>query len=605
MAAAGNDARSAIMDWAHGDPDWRNHPAFYPAGWADMNVGWDRNWVAYNPDGDENLADNTLYHGLISVGAARHEYGHEDRSEFWLWVDTDEDDEMDGGENYNFYLNCPTWFSNFGRWVNMVAPGQGIYSTTPVSYPFVMNFFEGVDAGYGWLDGTSQAAAFVAGGAARVWSLNAAQTNAQIKSVLIETGFDPADFYGKNQLAVDESVTEPWKAEWDDNKYNWFVKDEWNPNDDYVRAPYCYPTTVDDGDPTINPFSAAEDMSAVRYLNIAAAMNRFRIYAHLREALSGTPLDGATVQLKLGAKIVDRMVVKADRDRWFSVILNNIPYQGGGVYQYQVSRKGYTAGFQTFYAFTLNASAPGMPVPGDGWWAAYADVSVPQANKNLHAVLDWTAKPWDPEIRGANLDLFLWLPDNWPPADPNGDGGVVNRGPFFGNYQPAYDIYPPGHPNEGWDGNLGEGSLLDAFLFGETWDMPYAQHNFDRWGDDRLPAESITIRTKSGLPWYPGTYTFMVTDYSSSYPDGGFGNEPNRLDIDSGQFVYPVVRLWSGGKLLKTAELNSESTDPNCYDEGVNADFWKALTVNGITYSAFQDCGTAELPGEGSSILPY
>ena len=86
VAAAGNDARSAIMDWAHEDhPDWRNHPAFYPAGWADSNVGWenpDGGWVAYNPDNDLNTADNVIYQGLISVGATRHQDGHEDGSDF-------------------------------------------------------------------------------------------------------------------------------------------------------------------------------------------------------------------------------------------------------------------------------------------------------------------------------------------------------------------------------------------------------------------------------------------------------------------------------------------------------------------------------------------
>ena len=610
VAAAGNDARSATMDWAHEDhPDWRNHPAFYPAGWADSNVGWenpDGGWVAYNPDNDLNTADNVIYQGLISVGATRHQDGHEDGSDFWNWVDTNEDGVMDEGENFNYDMYCLTWFSNYGRWVNMTAPGQGIYSTTPVSYPFAMNYFDGMDSGYGWMDGTSQAAAFVSGAAARVWSLDKTQTNADIKTQLVETGHDPADFYGSDHYAVDETVADPWTAYEDDEKYNWFQEDENDPNDDYARQPFCYPTASDDGDGNANPFGAAEDMSGTRILNVAAAMDRFRVYAQVRDAFTGMPLEGAKVQVKLGKKVVDKVLVKADRDEFFSVIFNNVPYEDGGVYQYQVSAKGYTAGYQTYHEFTLDALDPDGPVPGSGLIEEYGNVSVPESNANLHAVLDWTALPWVPEMEEANLDLYLWLPQSWPAGDPDANGAVVNLGRLFGDYQPAYDVYPEPHPWAGWDGNAAEGNLLDPAMYTSKPDVgPNAQHVFERGGDTRASTETITIRTQKGLPWYLDDYTFMVTDYSASYPDGGFGDEPDRLNIDDDSFVFPVVRLWMKGKLLTTVRLDDTVVDPRCYDDGVDADFWKALTVNGKTYTVSQECGTAELYGEGNSIFPY
>ena len=608
VAAAGNDMRSAIMDWAHDDhPDWRNHPAFYPAGWADSNVGWDDDgWVAYNRDNNLNTADNDIYQGLISVGATRHENGHEDGSDFWQWVDTNEDDVMDEGENYNYDTHCLTWFSNYGRWVNMTAPGQGIYSTTPVSNPFAMNYYEGMNSGYDWMDGTSQAAAFVSGAAARVWSLDKYQTNADIKTRLVETGHDPADFYGSDHFAVDEIVTDPWTA-YSDYDNNWIVGDEDDPNDDYLIMPYCYPTASEDGDGNPNPYGAAEDMSGARILNVAAAMDRFRVYAQVRDAFTGMPLEGAKVQVKLDGKVVDKVVVKSDQDEFFSVIFNNLPYRDGGVYQYQVSAKGYTAGYQTYHEFTLDALDPDGPVQGSGMVEQYGNVSVPESNANLHAVLDWTSIPWIPEIQEANLDLYLWLPQGWPPSSSDPNGAVINRGRLFDEYQPAYDLYPEPHPWAGWNGNAGEGTLLDPPLFTDDpdWNSEYAQHNFERWGDDRAPTESITIRTQKGLPWYTGDYTFMVTDYSASYPDGGFGYEPDRLEIGGGEFVYPVVRLWMKGKLLTTVRLDETVVDPRCYDDGVNADFWKALTVNGSTYTVSQECGTAELFGEGDSIFPY
>ena len=607
VAAAGNDSRSATMDWAHDEhPDWRNHPAFYPAGWADMNVGWEEGngWVAYNPDEDLNEADNSIYQGLISVGATRYQDGHEDGSDFWHWVDTNEDDVMDEGENYNGQY-CLAQFSNYGRWVNITAPGQGIYSTTPVSYPFAMNYYDGLNSGYGWLDGTSQAAAFVSGATARVWSLDRTLTNDAVKTRLIETGEDPANYYGENFFAVDEAVADPW-AYMDEEKYGWHQEDEEDPNDDYAREAFCYPTSGEDEDGNANPFGDAEDMSGTRILNVAAAMDRFRIYANVRDAFTGLPLDGAKVQIKLGTKVVDKVVVKSGADDFFSLVFNNIPYQDGGVYQYQVNRKGYTAGFQTYYQFTLDALDPNSPVPGSGIAEAYGNVSVPESNANLHAVLDWTAYPWESGLDGANLDFYLWMPQDWPTYDENANGTVINRGRLFGDYQPAYDLYPSPHPWEGWDGNGDIGNLLDASMYTTKPDTPpYAQHNFERWGDDRATTESITIRTQKGYPWYTGDYTFMVTDYSSSYPDGGFGDEPNRLDIDSDQFVHPVVRLWMKGKLLATVRLDDNAVDPLCYDDGVNADFWKALTVNGKVYTTSQECGTAELPGEGDSIFPY
>jgi len=109
---------------------------------------------------------------------------------------------------------------------------------------------------------------------------------------------------------------------------------------------------------------------------------------------------------------------------------------------------------------------------------------------------------------------------------------------------------------------------------------PYAQHIFERGGDARASTETFTIRTNRGLPWYPDDYTFMMEDYSANYLDGGFGDEPDRLNIASNSFVFPTVRLWMKGKLLAIVRLDSNSVDPKCYDDGVDADFWKALTVN-------------------------
>jgi thermitase len=59
-------------------------------------------------------------------------------------------------------------FSSYGRWVELAAPGQSIYSTMPM-YSVTLNG-AGVAMNYGYLSGTSMACPHVAGVAALIWS---------------------------------------------------------------------------------------------------------------------------------------------------------------------------------------------------------------------------------------------------------------------------------------------------------------------------------------------------------------------------------------------------------------------------------------------------
>jgi subtilisin family serine protease len=67
-----------------------------------------------------------------------------------------------------------TWFSNYGKKVDVAAPGQNIYSTIPNNT-------------YGFKDGTSMAAPHVAGLAALVWSKNPYLTNKQVRKCIEST----------------------------------------------------------------------------------------------------------------------------------------------------------------------------------------------------------------------------------------------------------------------------------------------------------------------------------------------------------------------------------------------------------------------------------
>lgn len=64
-----------------------------------------------------------------------------------------------------------TDFANYGKWISFAAPGEGIYSTFPIS-------------GYAWWSGTSMAVPFVAGQAALISSLDSSLNPRQIAMLI-------------------------------------------------------------------------------------------------------------------------------------------------------------------------------------------------------------------------------------------------------------------------------------------------------------------------------------------------------------------------------------------------------------------------------------
>lgn len=86
-------------------------------------------------------------------------------------------------ENYRWLSGTTTrsYFSNYGTWCDISAPGESILSTL---------FYEGTQDAYGFMSGTSMASPVVAGVAAMVRSANPALSAKQVRSVLCDTAVD-------------------------------------------------------------------------------------------------------------------------------------------------------------------------------------------------------------------------------------------------------------------------------------------------------------------------------------------------------------------------------------------------------------------------------
>jgi thermitase len=105
--------------------------------------------------------------------------------------------------------DSPAWFTDYGGWVEVAAPGVDIYSTMP-TYHVTLNFY-GCSQDYGYLSGTSMACPQVAGVAALIWSLFPYLTRDQVRVQLRRTaddlgapGFD--EYYGYGRINARKAV---------------------------------------------------------------------------------------------------------------------------------------------------------------------------------------------------------------------------------------------------------------------------------------------------------------------------------------------------------------------------------------------------------------
>jgi hypothetical protein len=583
VVAAGNDSKSYNVSGGH------STPASFPGGWAIANVGLDG--IYYDPAPGGNNA-NAISSGLISVAAGR------DPS-LKTWVDSTVDPGIIDASD-ELHDNCATEFSNYGNWVNLVAPGGNIYSTTPKSYPFYMNFQFGVPATYGVMSGTSQAAAFVSGAASRVWGVYSTITPAQVKTRLVASGtaLDQVTDLGNSiplnpniGFANDSGVLgQPYGTVLDDPAYA--------PNP-VVMAPFCWPDAT-------APFTALQDMGKAKYLNVASAMNRVAFWVIALDASSGMPLAGATVRALLGTTGTTAAGLPATVPSGLTrtlpnVALINVPLNYDKstfgplptTFRLQVSKTSYTNSYQTFNKVDVTTDQAGTFITDP-----YSRVSL-LPSTIIQAVVDWTppdpndldtnAVYSDPKIKFPNLDAVVFLPNNVGPTSTGAIVGPMNT--------------PAGLTSIGISNYMGGGTLTDPSKICGTATcmfLPFALYQHDGGLDQGLDANGLRLfsATEEGIsitgataaaplylkPKFAGTYTIMVT-----------ANNAALLDADTS--IFPVVRIWAKGNLLRTVTLADATT--SC--DGVTNSWWKVATYSATATAAPNTCGSSSDTG----FFPY
>lgn len=251
-------------------------------------------------------------------------------------------------------------YSNYGDWVNIVAPGTDIYSTTPYDKPFYLNYFDYVYPRYDYMSGTSMAAPFVSAAAARRWGYKPKDTNIQVFGALVNSGYEVSVIY-----------------------------DDW-----------------------------PSSMAGAHYVNIANLLDRYEFVAFVNDASTGLALSGAAVQVYKGKTLLGSALVPPTD--WYSTNRANVinlpaPPKNGTPYwlfladhTYKVNKAGYTASPQEVFQHSQWRFGAATLYASD-------EASIPPKTSNVEVVAGWVGGfYWNPE---PDLDLNVWLPKMPNPLD--------------------------------------------------------------------------------------------------------------------------------------------------------------------------------------------
>lgn len=241
----------------------------------------------------------------------------------------------------------PSLGSNQGGWVNIVAPGGSILSTTPYNKDYYNLIYGDSTSGYNTYSGTSMAAAFVSGAAARLWGSLPNYTNLQIAQRLTGNGW-PAFTASTAAVDVDGDGTDE-------------IAECWDPDYALPGASRTLPLTD---------------------LDLAVAMQRSAVWGYARDASNGLALTGAVTHASLGPwlKGVSGPIGTAGvpDDARYDIL--NLPWSATTLYQIRLAMAGYTNGPQPIDTVTVN---------GPQIWYKMRDIAVPRYSSNYTFVTTW------------------------------------------------------------------------------------------------------------------------------------------------------------------------------------------------------------------------
>lgn len=252
-----------------------------------------------------------------------------------------------GGGADVFVEYCQAPYSYYGSWVNIVAPGTDIYSTTPYQRAFFNNvqYGDSID-GYNSYSGTSMAAPFVAAAAARLLGVSPALTSVQVTERLIGPG-SPVALAFTGTVDVDQDGTDEIQGCWD-------------------------PTWADAG---------ADRTLPLVDLDISKVMQRSAVWGYAHDAQNGLALTGASAQGVLNGAITSVSAAIGSSgnpvQNWYDIL--NLPWNTTP-YQLRISKLGYTAAPQVFQTIRLNESSV---------WFQASTIAVPPQSGNSAFVTTW------------------------------------------------------------------------------------------------------------------------------------------------------------------------------------------------------------------------
>jgi hypothetical protein len=341
------------------------------------------------------------------------------------------------------------------------------------------------------------------------------------------------------------------------------------------------------------------EMAGVHQVNVADLLDRGALMGQAFDASNGLPLNGAQVQAYLtvagkqvlrGAGVITPYVYgpfpwEEDPSRvymWFTQTTDILNLPAGGDYVAKLHMSGYTASPQP--AFQHNdGMAWDNEIHAGSWQGVYRG-SAPPRSSNFDAVVHWWRYiGYDNDADFWDLDTNVWLPVAPNSLDPSQPAPFIigPEGDAFG--------YLEGEPY----------GTLNAFPFG-LWKR-------DGGWVDWVPIEDVTIRSRlahaplsanAGLPYYPGEYVIMVTDWGQEIDHDGLPGTPEIPLM--GSYSQPQLYVWKDGVIKLYLDMGYQEPGEPC-----NAHWWKAASIRSGLSGApvYTPINTCDLSAPG--FFPY